>query len=48
MCLLENDLLCVGGNNSKGFYLIKISTHQLIKNIIGIKTIYSINECLDG
>ena len=48
MCLLENDLLCVGGENSTGFYLIKISTHQLIKNIIGPKTIYSINECLDG
>ena len=48
MCLLEDDLLCVGGNNSKGFYLIKISTHQLIKNIIGPKTIWSINECLDG
>jgi WD40 repeat protein len=48
MCLLEDDILCVGGNHSKGFYLIKISTHQLIKNIIGIKTIYSINECLDG
>ena len=47
MCLLENVLLCIGGNNSKGFYLIKISTHQLIKNIIGPKTIYSINECLD-
>ena len=27
MCLLENDLLCVGGKNSKGFYLIKISNH---------------------
>ena len=48
MCLLENDLLCIGGDNSKGFYLIKISTHQLIKNIIGPKRIYSINECLDG
>ena len=48
MCLLEDDLLCVGGYNSKGFYLIKISIHQLIKNIIGSKIIYSINECLDG
>ena len=47
MCLLENDILCVGGSNSKGFYLIKISTHQLIKNIIGPETIFSINECLD-
>ena len=48
MCLLDNDLLCVGGYNSKGFYLIKISTHQLIKNIIGPQTIWSINKCLDG
>ena len=48
MCLLEDDILCVGGSNSKGFYLIKISTHQLIKNILGPKTIYAINECLDG
>ncbi len=48
MCLLEDDILCVGGNNSKGFYLIKISTHQLIKNILGPETIYAINECLDG
>ena len=35
LCLLEDDILCVGGNNSKGFYLIKISTHQVIKNILG-------------
>ena len=48
MCLLENDILCVGGDNSKGFYLIKISTHKLIKNIPGPKIIWSINECLDG
>ena len=48
MCLLEDDILCVGGTNSKGFYLIKISTHQLIKNILGPKRIYAINKCLDG
>ena len=48
MCLLEDDILCVGGRNSNGFYLIKISTHQFIINIIGPKTIYSINKCLDG
>ena len=48
LCLLEDDILCVGGNNSKGFYLIKISTHQLIKNISGPKIIWSINECIDG
>ena len=47
MCLLEKDLLCIGGY-LKGFYLIKISTHQLIKNIIGPKYIFSINKCLDG
>ncbi len=47
MCLLEKDILCVGGNNSKGFYLIQISTHQLIKNIIGPKIIFSIYKCLN-
>jgi len=47
MCLLENDLLCVGGMISKGFYLIKISTHQLIKNIVGPYCIFSIIKCLD-
>ena len=48
MCLLEDDILCVGGDNSKGFYLIKISTHQLIKRITGPKIIWSIIKCLDG
>ena len=48
MCLLEDDILCVGGCNLKGFYLFKISTHQFITNIIGPKTIYAINKCLDG
>ena len=48
MCLLEYNILCVGGNNSKGFYLINISTHQLIKNIIGPLIIFSIIKCLDG
>ena len=44
----QDGLLCVGGNNSKGFYLINILNHQLIKNIIGPKDIYSIYECIDG
>ena len=47
MILLEDNILCVGGNNSKGFYLIDIPNHQIIKNIIGPKTIWCINECLD-
>ena len=46
LCIIEDDILCVGGTNSKGFYLIKISTHQIIKNIIGPKTIYSISTTL--
>ena len=48
MCLLEDNILCVGGTNVKGFYLIEISTHQLIKNILGPERIISINECLYG
>ena len=46
--MIDKDLLCVGGKNSKGFYLIKISTHQIIKNIVGPPIIYSIYECIDG
>ena len=46
--MIKEDILCVGGNNSKGFYLINISTHQLIKNILGPQEIHSINECYDG
>ena len=41
MILLNNDLLCVAGNSSKGFFFIKISTHQLIKQINGPKYINS-------
>ena len=48
LCLIKEDILCVGGTNSKGFYLINITTHQLIKNILGPQEIYSINECYDG
>ena len=48
MCLLDNDILCVAGTSSKGFYLININSHQLIKTIIGPKTIYSITKCIDG
>jgi len=41
-------MICIGGENSKGFYIIKISTHQLINNIIDPKRICSIYECIDG
>ena len=48
MILLEDNILCVGGDNSKGFYLINIHNHQIIKNIIGPNKIFCINKCLDG
>ena len=48
LCLINDNTLCVGGTSSKGFYLINISNHQLIKNILGPKLIYSIYECFDG
>ena len=48
LCMLDNDILCVGGTNSKGFYLIKISNHQIIKNILGPQIIFCIYECYDG
>ncbi len=49
LCLIENDILCVvGGNSTKRFYLIKISTHQLIKTISVLSSIYAVYKCLDG
>lgn len=48
LCKLNDDILCVGGTNSKGFYLIKISTHQLLTNITGPNDIFSIYKCFDG
>ena len=48
MCLLNDNILCVGGDNLKGFYLIQISNHQIIKNILGPERIFCIDKCLDG
>ena len=48
LCLLNEEILCIGGDNSKGFYLIKISSHEIIKNILGPNSIYSISKCIDG
>ena len=47
LCKLDDDILCVGGLDSTGFYLIKISLHQLNKNITGPSHVYSIYKCLD-
>ena len=48
MCLINKNILCVGGTNYKGFYLINISNHQIMKNIIGYNSIFFINKCNDG
>ena len=48
MCMLEDDILIIGGDNSFGFYFIKISNHQIIKNIRENKKIFSIHKCLNG
>ena len=48
LCLINNKILCVGGSNSKGFYLINLSNHHLIRNIHGPEIIYSIYKCFDG
>ena len=47
ICLLNKNFLCVCGINCKGFYIIQISNHQLIKNIVGPKIIWSIIKCSD-
>ena len=43
MYMLDQDILCIGGNDSKGFYLINTSTHSLIKNILGPNCITSMH-----
>ena len=48
LCLLEDDILCVGGRELKGFYIIKISTHQIIKNISELVTVWSMNKYLNN
>ena len=45
---MDNNILCVAGDNSKGFFLISISDHQLIKKIKGPKCITSMSKCLNG
>ena len=48
MILLEDNILYVGWDNSKKFYLINFQNHQIIKNIFGLKIIFCNNKCLDG
>ena len=44
MCLLQDNILCVGGDNCNGFYLINTLESQIIKYILGPKRIYSIEK----
>lgn len=46
-CDFGNYNICLFNKNLKGFYLIKIFSHEIIKNIIGMKTIFSKNKCLN-
>ena len=48
ICLLNSKILCVGGSNFKGFFLIDISTHEILKNIKGMNYIYCIFRCFDN
>ena len=47
MCLINENLLCISGNIYKGFYLIQISNHQIIKNIIDAHGDEFINTCVE-
>lgn len=48
MCIIDDNILCIGGNDNEGFYLIEISNHQIMTIIRGPERIYSIRKCLDG
>ena len=43
ICLLDKDILGVGGRDNYGIYLIKISTYEFVKII---KSLYSINSII--
>ena len=46
MCLLNEDTLYVRGR--RGFYLIKISTHKILTNLLLSLNIFSVYKYLDG
>ena len=45
---VNKDLLCIGGIDLVSFYLIKLSTHQLLLNINNNMKILSMVKCIDG
>ena len=47
ICMLDIDILCVATSYSNGFYLIQISTHQIINKINGPRFVYDIIKCID-
>jgi WD40 repeat protein len=48
MCIIDDDILCIGGTDFEGYYLIQISNHQILTIIKGPEKINSIYKCLDG
>ena len=48
MCLINNNLLCIGGNDSGGFYLINIFNYDINQIICELKWIYCIYLCKDN
>ncbi len=48
MCIIDDDILCIGGTDFEGYYLIQISNHQILTIIKGPEKVYSIKKCLDG
>ena len=48
MCLINKNLLCIGGNDSGGFYLINIFNYNINQIICGLKWIYCIYLCKDN
>ncbi len=47
MCLIKEDILCIGGDLQSGFYLFNIKTFQYIKNILS-GDVFSIYKCLNS
>ena len=48
ICLINENILCVGNYDSQGLFLFNINTREIIKKINGFQNSYAFIECMDG
>ena len=48
ICLINENILCVGNYDSQGLFLFNINSREFIKKITGFQNSYAFIECMDG